>query len=34
MYSQYEKYLTLEITKAQELNKNRKDKGNNYSFVF
>ncbi|HEY5408443.1 MAG TPA: Fic family protein [Ginsengibacter sp.] len=34
MYSQYEKYLTLEITKAQELNKNKKDKRSNYSFVF
>lgn len=32
MYAQYEKYLTLEIAKAQELNK--KDKGSNYSFVF
>lgn len=32
MYAQYEKYLTLEIAKAQELNK--KDKGSSYSFVF
>lgn len=32
MYAQYEKYLTLEITKARELTK--KDKGSNYSFVF
>jgi hypothetical protein len=34
MYSQYEKYLELEIAKAQELNSNKKDKGSNYSFVF
>jgi Fic family protein len=32
MYAQYEKYLMLEIAKAQELDK--KDKGSNYSFVF
>ena len=34
MSSQYEKYLNLEISKAQELNNNKKDKGSNYSFVF
>lgn len=34
MYSQYEKYLEMEIGKAQELNSNKKDKGSNYSFVF
>lgn len=34
MYQQYEKYLMLEIAKAQELNKDKKDKGSNYSFVF
>lgn len=32
IYSQYEKYLTQEIAKAQEINKG--GKGNNYSFVF
>jgi hypothetical protein len=34
MYSQYEKYLKLEIKKTKDLNKNKKDKGINYSFVF
>jgi Fic family protein len=34
MYSQYEKYLSQEIAKAEELNKTPKDKGSNYSFVF
>ena len=34
MYSQYEKYLNVEIAKADELNNNPKDKGSNYSFVF
>ncbi len=34
MYAQYEKYLTLEIAKADELKSNPKNKGNNYSFVF
>ena len=34
MYSQYEKYLMLEIAKVQELNGDKKDKGGNYSFVF
>lgn len=34
MYSQYEKYLKLEISKAEELNQNKKDNGSNYSFVF
>lgn len=34
MSSQYEKYLNLEITKVNDLNNNKKDKGSNYSFVF
>ena len=34
MYSQYVKYLMLEIQKARELNHNKKDQGSNYSFVF
>jgi Fic family protein len=34
IYSQYEKYLELEITKVHELNNNKKDQGNNYSFIF
>lgn len=34
IYLQYEKYLKLEINKAEELNQNKKDKGSNYSFVF
>ena len=34
MYSQYEKYLAMEIAKAEELNNNPKDKGSNYSFIF
>jgi Fic family protein len=34
MYSQYEKYLEIEIGKAQDLINNKKDKGSNYSFVF
>ena len=34
MYPQYEKYLKLEIDKAQELDKDKKDKGTSYSFVF
>jgi Fic family protein len=34
MYSQYEKYLSQEIAKAEKLNKTPKDKGSNYSFVF
>jgi hypothetical protein len=34
MYSQYEKYLEIEIGKAQDLINNKKDTGSNYSFVF
>lgn len=34
MCSQYEKYLMLEIAKAQKLDKNKNDNGSNYSFVF
>ena len=34
MYSQYEKYLSIEIAKADELNNSSKEKGNNFSFVF
>ena len=34
MYLQYEKYLEIEIGKAQDLINNKKDTGSNYSFVF
>ena len=34
MCSQYEKYLTAEIAKAEELNNNPKDEGSDYSFIF
>lgn len=34
MSSQYEKYLNQEIKKVEDIYKNKKDKGSNYSFVF